>query len=159
MKNLSWTRAHYVDGSLIRSPSPYCTMITTIYLLVTPRHDAHLTVCTGIEVWVRGTCFRSISEMCPRHKKSTRDKAPPTDSTSPYKIPCVPVTPAPKVAMTPEEYNSYLSAHLCNNQCIPTEILVKETIGKSRLGLMCPQLPYAVDHDAIPLLQGFADNG
>ena len=61
--------------------------------------------------------------------------------------------------MTPEEYNFYLSAQLCNNQCIPTEILVKETIGKSRLGLMCPQLPYAVDRDAIPLLQGYADDG
>ena len=61
--------------------------------------------------------------------------------------------------MTPKEYDSYLAAHICNNQFIPTEIPVKETIGKSHLGLMCPQVPFAVDHDAIPLLQGYEENG
>ena len=61
--------------------------------------------------------------------------------------------------MTPEEYDSYLAAQLQKSECIPTEIPVKETIGKSHLGLMCPQLPYAVDHDAIPLLQGYANDG
>ena len=97
--------------------------------------------------------------MRPTHQKSTRDEAPQTASTPPSKISCVPVTPAPKVAMTPKEYDSYLAAHICNNQFIPTEIPVKETIGKSHLGLMCPQVPFAVDHDAIPLLQGYEENG
>ena len=61
--------------------------------------------------------------------------------------------------MTAEEYDSYLSAQLRNDKGIPMEIPVKNTIGKSHLGLMCPQLPYAVGHDAIPLLQGYANNG
>ena len=42
---------------------------------------------------------------------------------------------------------------------IPDEIPVKETIGKSLLVLMCPQIPYAKDHEAIPLLHGYAEDG
>ena len=61
--------------------------------------------------------------------------------------------------MTTEEYNSYLAAQLRNNKGIPIEIPVKDTIGKSHLGLMCPQLPYAVGQDTIPLLQGYANDG
>ena len=45
-----------------------------------------------------------------------------------------------------------------NNDNIPSEIPVQETIGKSLLGLMCPQLLYAVHHDTIPLLQGYAQD-
>ena len=61
--------------------------------------------------------------------------------------------------MTPEEYNKYLSNRTLQIICIPMEIPVKETIGKSVLGLMCPQIPYVTDHGAIPLLQGYAQDG
>ena len=64
--------------------------------------------------------------------------------------------PEPKIAMTQEEYKKYLFGKLQNNDKIPREIPVKATIGKSLLGLMCPQLQYAVHHDTIPLLQGYA---
>ena len=36
---------------------------------------------------------------------------------------------------------------------------MRETIGKLLLGLMCPNPPYAKDHDAIMLLQGCARDG
>ena len=36
--------------------------------------------------------------------------------------------PAPKLAMTPEEYDSYLAAQLRKSKCIPTEIPIKEAI-------------------------------
>ena len=55
--------------------------------------------------------------------------------------------------MAQEEYEKYLSAKLQNNDNIPMEIPVKETVSKYLLGLMFPQLTYAVDFDAMPLLQ------
>ena len=61
--------------------------------------------------------------------------------------------------MTPAEQDSYIKQSLKNNTCLTNDILVKETIGKSQLGLMCPQPPYATEHDAIPLLKGYAQNG
>ena len=79
---------------------------------------------------------------------------PTTASLLPAKISRVPVTPAPKLAMLPEEYNSYLATELQNSESIPTEILIKNIIGKSHVGLMCPQLPYAVNHDVIPSYKG-----
>ena len=39
------------------------------------------------------------------------------------------------------------------------EITVKAKIGNYFLDLMCPQLPYAVNYDSIPLLQGYAQDG
>ena len=35
--------------------------------------------------------------------------------------------------MTPEEYDSYLAAQIRNDQCIPTEIPVKETVTTSEV--------------------------
>ena len=61
--------------------------------------------------------------------------------------------------MTTEEYNSYLKTKLKNSDTIPAKFLVRETIVKSLLGLMCPNSPYAEDHEAIPLLQGYARDG
>ena len=66
--------------------------------------------------------------------------------------------PEPKIVMTEEEYEKYLFGKCAENDNIPTEIPVKTTIGKTLLGLLCPQLTYAVDHDAIPLLQGYAQD-
>lgn len=65
----------------------------------------------------------------------------------------------PKIDMTEEEYNSYLQKNLQHNTNFPVELPVRQTIGKSMLGLMDPQLPYACDHDAIPLLKGYAEDG
>ena len=100
-----------------------------------------------------------MSDLRPTPTKRPRDPEPTTARPSPTEITRVPVTPTPKLAMSPEEYDSYLATTLENSESIPTEIPVKETIGKSHFGLMCPQLPYAVDHDAIPLLQGYANDG
>ena len=58
--------------------------------------------------------------------------------------------------MSQEEHEKYLLENFQNNDNIPTEIPVKATLDKSFMGLMCPQLPYAMDHDKITLLQGFA---
>ena len=60
--------------------------------------------------------------------------------------------------MTPEEYKTYLVSQINNSLVFPDGIPVQETIGKS-IGLMCPQLPYARDHNAIPLLKGYATKG
>ena len=59
-----------------------------------------------------------------------------------------------KVGMTEEEYATYVHTSLKNNIDIPDELPVKAAIGKCVLGLMDPQLPYAMDHDTIPLLKG-----
>ena len=64
-----------------------------------------------------------------------------------------------KVNMTEEEYATYLHTSLKNNTDIPDELPVKAEIGKCVLGLMDPQLPYARDHDAIPLFKGYAQDG
>ena len=61
--------------------------------------------------------------------------------------------------MSPAEYESYLAAKLQNNTSLENDVPTKQTIGKSQLGLMCPQLPYAINHEAIPLLQGYSENG
>ena len=61
--------------------------------------------------------------------------------------------------MTKEEYDTYVQTSLANNTDIPDEVLVKETIGKCVLGLMNPQPPYVRNHDAIPLLQAYAQDG
>ena len=61
--------------------------------------------------------------------------------------------------MTTEEYDTYLNKKLRKSNTVPTEISVRETISKSLLGLMCPNPPYAKDHDAITLLKGYACDG
>ena len=61
-----------------------------------------------------------------------------------------------KVNMTEEEYATYLHTSLKNNTDIPDEIPSKSAIGKCVLGMMDSQLPYARDHDAIPLLKRFS---
>ena len=70
-----------------------------------------------------------------------------------------PEQPPTKIAMSPAEYDTYLVNKLNTDQTLSTKVPVKQTVGKSQLGLMCPQPPYATGHDAIPLLQGYAENG
>ena len=60
-----------------------------------------------------------------------------------------------KVDMTEEEYETYVHTSLNNNTDIPDELPSKTEIGKCVLGMMDSQLPYARDHDAIPLLKGY----
>ena len=60
--------------------------------------------------------------------------------------------------MTGDEADEQLRAAVRNSECILTEPPVKETIGKL-VRLMEPTLPYAVGHDAIPLLQSYASGG
>ena len=69
------------------------------------------------------------------------------------------VNESPKLAMSESEYESYLATKLHNDRNLTDDIPTKQTIGKLQLGLMRPQLPYATDHDAIPLLHGYADSG
>ena len=71
----------------------------------------------------------------------------------------VKVRPIPKSDMTTDEYDTYLKTKLRKSNTVPTEIPVRETKGKSLLGLMCPKPPYAKDHDSIPLLKGYALDG
>lgn len=64
-----------------------------------------------------------------------------------------------EVALSPaeEEEKIYKILRKCadSNNNIPTI----PTIGKLQLGLMCSQPPYAVAHDAMPLLQEYAKKG
>ena len=64
-----------------------------------------------------------------------------------------------KLDMTTEEYNSYLNTKLKNSDTIPSKFPVRKTIGKLLLCLMCPNPSYVEDHEAIPLLQGYARDG
>ena len=61
--------------------------------------------------------------------------------------------------MTTEEYDTYLKTKIRISNTVPIEIPVRETIGKSLLGLMCPNPPYAKDDDSIPLLKWYARDG
>ena len=69
------------------------------------------------------------------------------------------ISPPPKIAMTPEEYDRYLINKLKKAEDLLNELLVKKTIGKLFLGLMQPQSEYATAHDDISLLKGYAENG
>ena len=71
----------------------------------------------------------------------------------------VKVITLPKLDTTTEEYNSYLNTRLKNSDTIPSKLPVRETIVKLLMGLMCPNPPYAKDHDAITLLQGYTHDG
>ena len=55
--------------------------------------------------------------------------------------------------------DSYLKTKLKNSDTIPDELPVRKTIGKSLLGLMCPNPLYAKYHKAIQLLQGYKRDG
>ena len=138
---------------------PVSVLHKNYYLSVIPASRRTPLICIGIEGWVPGTRFRPITDMHKTHPKRPRDEATQHEKVVQRKVPRITEQPATKIAMTTEEYNSYLTAKLRYDKGIPSEIPVKDTIGKSHLGLMCPQLPYAVGHDAIPLLQGYSNDG
>ena len=112
---------------------------------------------TRIQGWIPKPCFTSATKQIPasaqkRSSTTTTDKAErPTKQ--------VKVIPLTKLNMTTEEYDSYLNTKLKNSDTIPAEFPVRKTIGKSLLGLVCPNPPYAKDHEDIPLIQGYACDG
>ena len=63
-----------------------------------------------------------------------------------------------KPDMNCEEAEEHLRAVVKNAECIPDDPPIKDTIGKS-VRLMEPQPPYAVQHEAIPLLNSYAAGG
>ncbi len=89
----------------------------------------------------------------------------PSPSPPPATYPAPPSHPVPQKtersqvfhpALTPEELNEALSKELHKHvDDIPPEIPVQSTIGK----LMQPRPPFAVDHEAIPLLHAYAEHG
>ena len=87
-----------------------------------------------------------------RYSTTTTDKA--ERSTKQVKV-----SPLTKLDMTTEEYDSYLNTKLKNSDTIPSEFPVIKNIGKLLLGHMCPNPSYVEDHEAIPLLQGYARDG
>ena len=97
--------------------------------------------------------------MVPTREKRTH---PPPDTkeiaTPPSQKPRSELVPD-KVDMTEEDYATYVHTSLKNNTDIPDELPAKPAIGKCVLGLMEPQLTYARDHDAIPLLKGYVQDG
>jgi hypothetical protein len=87
------------------------------------------------------------------HNNFKFPQSPRPATTSTTESPPIP----PSATMTPEEQHEYLTAQVKQSANFPEEIPVQDTIGK--LGLMCPQGPYAVKHDAIPLLNSYANEG
>ena len=64
--------------------------------------------------------------------------------------------PSPKLSMTPEEEQSFISNLLNYPSTFPPKVTIKETIGK--LGLLWPR-KYALERPAIPILFYYAQNG
>ena len=62
----------------------------------------------------------------------------------------------PIIAQTPKQQKSDLYNEIKNNKDFPTEIPIKQTIGK--FGLMWPR-KYALQHDAKELLSSYAEHG
>ena len=69
-----------------------------------------------------------------------------------------PQSPSPQLALTPEEHELSLDTAMNSTSVFPADIPVKQTIGKL-LGLMRPNSSYQGTHAAIPLLNGFAEDG
>ena len=118
---------------------------------------------TGIEGWIPKQRFNNAAQILPARKRLNVNVQNRSGTTSndyaerPTKL--VKVTPIPKLDTTTKEYNTYLKTKLRKSNTVPTEIPVRESIGKTLLGLMCPNPPYAKDHDEIPLIKGYALDG
>ena len=118
---------------------------------------------TGIEGWTPKQRFNNETQIIPVRKRLTVNVKNRSSTTSndyverPTKQ--VKVSPIPKLDTTTEEYDKYLKTKLWKSNTVPTETPVRETIVKSPLSLICPNPPYAKDHDAISLLKGYARYG
>ena len=112
---------------------------------------------TGIEGWVPTKRTSSVVEFLKDVKVSPCTA--PSRKPSPAPIPPAPSglpLPKPKITMTPEEEARYIQHELQHDENFPEGIPVQDTIGKCTL--MCPQ-HYARDHEAVPLLNSYAQNG
>jgi hypothetical protein len=107
-------------------------------------------------------------------QKSPTEKSPPKETKSSFpaketlinKTIALPPTPpithvkkpsiTHKMDLTPEEEQNEIKKALENNPDIPTEIPIKQKIGK--FGLMWPRL-FAIDHEASNLLSSYAEQG
>ena len=89
--------------------------------------------------------------------------APAVAALPPLPTPVLTSTPAPppttpfKQAMGPAECKKHMEEQMRLAPDVPSEVPVKASTGE--LGLMWPQPPYGVGHDAIPLLNLHAKNG
>ena len=125
-----------------------------------PFRLTHLDI-SGINGWIPVEKFQPITAML--HNLSI---SPTTAVINSGQVNLVPVpTPVDDLAafedkaMSNDEYKKYVASELKKHPAIPKEIPVQETIGKSHLGLMLPQPPYASGHPAIPLLNQYAADG
>ena len=118
---------------------------------------------TGIEGCIPKQHFNNATHMLPARKRLNFNVQNRSSTTRNDYAECptkqVKVSPIPKLDMTTEDYDTYPKTKLWQSNTVPTEIPEVETIGKSLLGLMCKNPPYAKDHDAIPLLKGYARDG
>ena len=71
----------------------------------------------------------------------------------------VPLKVARKVALSPAEEEELLQQEISACASLHTGTPTKQTIGTLQHGLMCPQPPFAMAHDATPLLQKYATQG
>ena len=76
---------------------------------------------------------------------------PPRPTNTPLQKPTT-----KQLTMTPNEQKTYISQLLQDETTFPSEVPIKETIGKSML--MCPRT-YSDFHKATPLLNYYAKNG
>ena len=102
--------------------------------------------------------MRPPSSKRSQEEQTTNTSTPPTKVAHVVELDPTPAPP-PKIAMSQSEYDSHLASRLQKDNILVSDVPVKQTIGKSQMGLMCPRPPYATGHDAIPLLQGYAGNG
>ena len=116
-----------------------------------------------IQVWILKPIFNSATQILPVRKQipvsAQKRSSTTTNDIAERLTKQIKVSPLTKLDMTTEEYNKYLKTRLKNRDTTPFEFLVRENIGKSILGLLCPNPPYAKDHDAILLLQGYTHDG
>ena len=112
---------------------------------------------TSIQGCIPKPCFNSATKQIPASAQNISRTTTTYKAERPTKQ--VKVRPLTKLDMTTEEYDSYLNTKLKNSDTVPAEFPVIKTIGKLLLGLMCPNPPNAEDHEAIPLIQGYARGG
>ena len=119
-------------------------------------------VCAGICGWVPSPRFQpfqgitpqpSAGPACTRYD-STRLSSQTSAKPTPVRRG---VIDPPTMMPTPKEEHTKLIRAIDTSTDIPSEIPVKEAIGKLRL--MEPHPPFGVGHDAIPLLNSYSHRG
>ena len=118
-------------------------------------------IYTGIQGWIPTPRTSPVEEFLssPTTKNEKMEKILKAPRNSPTATPSTTpsVTPFFSNAMTTTELRSAIAHEFNDNDGLPPEIPLKETIGK--LPLMIPRAPHATTHPAYKLLQSYADNG